>query len=397
MIAAQDIRDRTAEWSLPPETVEKDYVLGWLLAALAEHPIVRTYWVFKGGTCLRKCFFETYRFSEDLDFSLRPESPYTTDAIRGVLVQVTERAAELAGIGFLPEELRVDERRDKLGRATFQARAYYRGPLLRPGHPQRILLDITAHEPILSEPTLATIFHPYPDALPDLLVPTYSIEEMVAEKTRALYERTRPRDLYDVVFLIENHAPEIDLVRSRVLFGAKCRSKGFEPPGASALYEQIRSDEELRAEWSNMLAHQLPALPKLDDMLVRAAGLLAWIEADAAPQPSLPRHSFGRADVLFAPAGIQFVSGGSALETIRFAGANRLLLEFNYSGRRRRVEPYSLRRPKTGNLLLYAWERESGQIKAFKIAEIHQSTVTDETFRPRYRVEFSAPITHRSM
>jgi predicted nucleotidyltransferase component of viral defense system len=31
-------------------------------------------WVFKGGACLKKCYFETYRFSEDLDFSLRDEN-----------------------------------------------------------------------------------------------------------------------------------------------------------------------------------------------------------------------------------------------------------------------------------------------------------------------------------
>jgi predicted nucleotidyltransferase component of viral defense system len=50
--------------------VEKDYVLGWLLAGIGEHPATRDTWVFKGGTCLKKCFFETYRFSEDLDFTL---------------------------------------------------------------------------------------------------------------------------------------------------------------------------------------------------------------------------------------------------------------------------------------------------------------------------------------
>lgn len=31
-------------------------------------------WIFKGGTCLKKCFFETYRFFEDLDFTLRNEA-----------------------------------------------------------------------------------------------------------------------------------------------------------------------------------------------------------------------------------------------------------------------------------------------------------------------------------
>src|SRR4051812_7329800 len=51
---------------LQPTTVQKDYVLGWLLRAITEHPVLSK-WVFKGGTCLKKCFFETYRFREGLD------------------------------------------------------------------------------------------------------------------------------------------------------------------------------------------------------------------------------------------------------------------------------------------------------------------------------------------
>lgn len=40
----------------------------WLLAGVAHHPELGPTWLFKGGTCLKKVFFETYRFSEDLDF-----------------------------------------------------------------------------------------------------------------------------------------------------------------------------------------------------------------------------------------------------------------------------------------------------------------------------------------
>jgi len=71
VIRKQDILARAAEWGLRADIVEKDYALGWLLAAIARHPETARSWVFKGGTCLKKCFIETYRFSEDLDFSLR--------------------------------------------------------------------------------------------------------------------------------------------------------------------------------------------------------------------------------------------------------------------------------------------------------------------------------------
>ena len=40
-----------------------------MLHGISEHPATQT-WAFKGGTCLKKCFFEPFRFSEDLDFTV---------------------------------------------------------------------------------------------------------------------------------------------------------------------------------------------------------------------------------------------------------------------------------------------------------------------------------------
>src|ERR1017187_8716808 len=59
---------------LQPQVVEKDYVLGWLLAGIRANADLGDHWVFKGGTCLKKCYFETYRFSEDLDFTITNEA-----------------------------------------------------------------------------------------------------------------------------------------------------------------------------------------------------------------------------------------------------------------------------------------------------------------------------------
>jgi predicted nucleotidyltransferase component of viral defense system len=49
--------DFSREFGLRPDIVEKDYVLGWLLAAISNHNELASMWVFKGGTCLKKCFF----------------------------------------------------------------------------------------------------------------------------------------------------------------------------------------------------------------------------------------------------------------------------------------------------------------------------------------------------
>lgn len=88
MIGKREILEVASAFGLQPGVVEKDYVLGWLLAGINEHPELAEAWVFKGGTCLKKCYFETYRFSEDLDFTLRDESQLEDGFLRRVLGEV---------------------------------------------------------------------------------------------------------------------------------------------------------------------------------------------------------------------------------------------------------------------------------------------------------------------
>ena len=391
MIRKQDIIDRAAEWRLRPDVVEKDYALGWLLAAIAGHPETATRWVFKGGTCLKKCFIETYRFSEDLDFSLLPDAIYTTEGLLTVLRELARRATELSGIDFADAQVSVRQRKDKLERPTFQGKMGYKGPLAVPGWP-RILFDITQHEAIVGDAVNRSIFHPYPDELPgDVVVLTYSLEELVAEKTRALWERTRPRDAYDVLFLLQNDIADVDLGRARDLFALKCRGKGFEPPTSAGLVARVRADEELRSEWTNMLAHQLPQLPEVDGVIERiASGLLEWIDRVVAPLPAqlLPVAATA-GDTPLPASGLRFWGepSGSAVEIIRFAGANRVHVEFEYHAKHRVVEPYSLRRARAGNVLLYGWELASGQIKAFDLRKIFNLRVASSSFQPRYSIE----------
>jgi predicted nucleotidyltransferase component of viral defense system len=345
MIRKQDVLDRASEWQLRPEIVEKDYVLGWLLAGIASSD-QRESWVFKGGTCIKKCFFETYRFSEDLDFSLLPDALYAADAIRATLVAIVRSVHELSGIDFPENLVDVRPRQNQQNQLTFQCRIGYRGPLAVPGYP-RVLFDLTQHEPVLDTPEARSILHPYPDQLPrGATVLTYSLDELLGEKTRALYERTRPRDLYDVLYLLENQSGAFDLAHVRALFAAKCEPKSLPVPTLEEITRIVRSNEELRSEWENMLAHQLPVLPALDGILERLSNLLQWVEKPEAVPPArtLPPVPIPAGAVVFRPAGIRYWGGGSPLEAIRFAGANRLLIEFDYptNGRDDR-EPPSLR------------------------------------------------------
>ena len=391
MITKQDILKRAAQWQLRPDVVEKDYVLGWLLVGIAQHPITSKNWIFKGGTCIKKCYFETYRFSEDLDFSLLPNSPYSDTEIKNEINEVLANVSQLSGITFSIDLTIVERKVNKQNQPTFKVKIAYSGPLAFPGNP-RILFDVTNNEPLYSDTIGKNIIHSYPDIIPQgTTVLTYSLHELLAEKTRALFERTRPRDLYDVVYILENRAQEIDYKQLRDLFIKKCGSKNLKPPTAQELLSLINQSEELKADWDAMLSHQLPGLPLVEDYLSRTAVLLEWLD-EAATEITLPileTVPMSSGQHIVNPAGIQYWPETAPMEVLRFCGANRLKVQFDYTDKPSRiVEPYSLRQAKTGNLLFYGWEDGEDHIKAFNVAKIQNLRATNISFSPKYQVEF---------
>jgi predicted nucleotidyltransferase component of viral defense system len=206
MIDKREILDAASTFQLLPGVIEKDYVLGWLLAGINAHPQLSESWVFKGGTCLKKCYFETYRFSEDLDFTVREESHLDEDFLWPVFQDVVAWVAEQSGLTIPPDQLAFDihiNPKNPRQRPSCQGKIAYRGPVSpTSGGWPKIKLDLTADERLVLPPVRREVFHPYTDRPSDgLWINCYAYEEAFGEKMRALGERTRPRDLYDVVNL----------------------------------------------------------------------------------------------------------------------------------------------------------------------------------------------------
>jgi predicted nucleotidyltransferase component of viral defense system len=175
--------------------VEKDYVLGWLLWGIGTEPELATTWVFKGGTCLKKCYLETFRFSEDLDFTITPGGPLQPDDVLPRIERILRRVSDESGIDFSIQAPRL---RARPGGQNFEGRVYYRGPLGAP-QPASIKLDLTGDEIVARPTVLRDIAHPHADTLPaPAQVRCYGFEEVFAEKLRALVQRCRPRDLAGV-------------------------------------------------------------------------------------------------------------------------------------------------------------------------------------------------------
>ena len=412
MIPKAEILSAAEESGLFPTTIEKDYVLGWVLFAAASHSELKN-WVFKGGTCLKKCFFDTYRFSEDLDFTVPEDGAYTHTAIEEALAQATRWVEREAGIEFPPGRLVIEELTNKRGQVTFQVRTSFVGPLRMPkSEIQRIKFDLTQDEIVVDEPEARSVYHPYSDApVPIPQVRCYTLDEILAEKTRALYERSgRARDVFDIVNIARNFRDEVSPARARQILREKFEYKGLPFPSPELIVSGIDPDT-LASDWVNALGHQLAVLPSMEDFLAALNEALAWWVGEEVPiaaplaipggpdEQPVPRARFSGAPQLGALGGglvAPVLTGqtaySSSMDRIRYASRNRLLARLRYHGVDRLVEPYALRLPGTGNVLLYVFEVErggipSGSIKAFKVAEISSADVTVVPFHPRYLVE----------
>ncbi len=203
--------DLAREFGLAANVVEKDYVLGWLLAGISNHPELGKAWVFKGGTCLKKCYFETYRFSEDLDFTLSDDKTLDEARLKKMFNDIADWIYDQSGIECPRDTFRFEVYKNKRGVMSAEGRIGYRGPMQRRGNSPRIKLDLTCDEILVLEPTTREVHHPYTDRpVSGIHVQCYSYEEVFAEKIRALAERERPRDLYDVVHLYRHKSERPD-------------------------------------------------------------------------------------------------------------------------------------------------------------------------------------------
>ena len=98
MIDKLEVLQLAKKLGLQNSTIEKDYVLGWVLMSIQNNSKTKDSWIFKGGTCLKKCFFDEYRFSEDLDFTLMDASQMNEAFLMGILETLSEWIYEETGI-----------------------------------------------------------------------------------------------------------------------------------------------------------------------------------------------------------------------------------------------------------------------------------------------------------
>jgi len=257
---------------IPEAVLERDYCLAWFLVGLSRAAL-RERLVFKGGTALKRCYFDDYRFSEDLDFTLTEEMPL--EDIQAGLEEVYGEVQRASAVTF--RYARADRKQHQNCHTFYLA---YEGPLPS-ASPKEVKVDITIHERFVHDPQNRAILRGY-DEYEDLPegseVRVYTLEEIAVEKIAALTDRARnePRDLYDIWYLTsEGHVdleflvPELD---------AKLEFRGRTRDGFGEDLE--RKEARHRKLWDSRLGAQMATLPPFDDVFravqrtLRAAGMI---------------------------------------------------------------------------------------------------------------------------
>ena len=262
MISDAEIRRQAGTYGVDPMLVEKDYVLGCYLHFLCQNRVVKNHWVFKGGTCLKKCYFQEYRFSEDLDFTIKKD--IKKQSLYKLIAETDEIVQNETGIRLDIQDLVVEKVNDEYGKESFEVRIYYRGPWPYGGSPPSIRVHLNRDELIVFPVKTGEIYHAYSDreTLPQSTLNIYALEEILVEKLRAFSGQRRfavARDIYDIYFLIQNGA---SIENALKVFDKKCSVKGIDLHQLS-LRNIVQKEPEYKLNWQRNLEYLVPANLKI--------------------------------------------------------------------------------------------------------------------------------------
>jgi predicted nucleotidyltransferase component of viral defense system len=181
------------EWSAhapwPSDSqIEQDLILSRLIVEIANDELLTQALAFRGGTCLHKLHLpRPARYSEDLDYTRTSDEPRIGDCLAAL--------RRIAGdIGLQEARRRFPSHDSDMARIWLRARSE-----AGQGSPISIKIEINVRETVPYRPY---VMAPYQVESSwwsgSAEVRTFSTEEILATKLRALYTRRKGRDLFDL-------------------------------------------------------------------------------------------------------------------------------------------------------------------------------------------------------
>lgn len=252
MIKPGEIQNKARAVGVRDQQVEKDYILAWILKGLSQHKMLSKTLIFKGGTALKKFYFEDYRFSEDLDFTLLDDGIANEDILQG-FKDVFEFIKEEANI---PLEI-IEKNEHEDGGLYFYIK--YIGPFGGQGINKKIKVDVARSEKLEFKPVEKNAFKIYSD-IDEYKILCYPLEEILVEKMRSVMQRMIARDFYDIWYLLEEHGMDASFYLNE--FKNKCINKGLD---SSKFQEKLTERiPQYRGQWKSSLKDQIKDLPDFE-------------------------------------------------------------------------------------------------------------------------------------
>jgi predicted nucleotidyltransferase component of viral defense system len=258
MIPLAEINRVAAECKVPAETVEKDYVICWILKCLSTSRL-REDFIFYGGTAIKRMHFEGHRYSEDIDLISR--KAFGKDFLVSETACSLKKAGEAVNL-----MMRLDPERILSDGTRTQIFIEYSGFDEIIGAPKEVRLDLAMDRELYGDIEEGKLFASYSD-LKDSggTFPVMTLNTLLAGKLGLLMETSRhePRDVFDIWFLLNRlDRFDFDLGRMRKAFKQKY---GFEP--SFAVLDPHLSERVYKGRWEMRLAKQIADLPPLGQVL----------------------------------------------------------------------------------------------------------------------------------
>ena len=221
---------------LPLGTIEKDFVLTYILKKIYESSL-KDKLIFKGGTALHRLYLHK-RMSIDLDFT--EISPVKSNEIKKII--------EDKNINSKIREIVRTDKSTKIVLSYISVLEYK----------NNIVLDISKREKPILKLIKKKAKSPY---FKEIEILTFQLEELIAEKIRAIEQRKRPRDYLDIYYILNKKSFDFEKSLKIAKQKLKLDKDSFD-------IERIFCDlDVVRNLWERDLTTILPDIPDFDKVI----------------------------------------------------------------------------------------------------------------------------------
>jgi len=401
MITKEEIDQKAREFNINPTDVEKDYVFGWALHSIYSRSSLNNLLTLKGGNGLRKAYLPNTRFSKDLDFSLEQEMDigFLHDELNAVCADISQKTNiqfELNRTLVRPKDVPIPDT------DVLEARLYFKGFYGEETISLKTQLDITQFDKIYLPIQSRPLIHPYSDGTDcKVEIRCHKAEEILASKLNSLLHRQKVSDLFDLLYSVlftkdfsANRAEVVSTFLKKTIFENS-------PNSAKQQLQGIQL-ETYRPFWGSLIA-PVSSLFQFDFVVNNFSQLIEELFSLVTPPSPQPAYAYSPSSIR---RGTGFSGGYGSTpsyfdsgirNTIKNAGQSLTMVELDYDGYRRLVEPYSMeyyvRKDGVGQEYFWGYDTTGGKsgkqsIKRFICDKIESVNPTNHGFTPKYDVEF---------